>query len=467
MSQQFTILSVTNWTGSKASNNPDGGISSLRTWLENKSKRHIQDAQVQGDVMHIAINPKDLNNFTHIDGWRWAGKDIKITQGQLDAQPQNLQNPRNNSSAPSGPRNSQSGFPPRNGQPQRGGLASRVTGGPNNNFSQNQPQPQNQGKELFGQPPSGPRGGRFGQQPNGNVSNSNTNPFGKPQSNSYPNNNNKPASDDGVSNILIELIRGRYQPNNKFLDLGNLASDPAIQAANLHTQNAEKVFAAIFVLCEKRIFETREKRTEMVEAISFKGNGLKSLKEILPAASTFVQTKALDLSDNNFSQMRDITWWKKRFPRLEQIILSGNPVDSPQTREEVKTWYPNLQTYNLQPLNAPWTGANGAPNQMEINPPVPSSSPIPGAGPNGIIMTAQDHPEFPPGSTFGLPVEGKSEEQVIKEQMGLKFSYETHLKIALTEECLTANNWDYDKAMIHLNNLFSAGSIPADAFLSG
>lgn len=448
------ILSITNWTGSKAADNPDGGISSLKTWLENKSKRSIPQTHfnVQGEVVQIAIPAKDKRSFMHIDGWKWAGKDIKITEGQLDTPPSG---PRNNS-APPGPRNSQTGFQSRNDQNQKGSLGSRITGGPSNNFVQNQ------SKELFGQPPAGPRGDRFGQKPNGNVSNAN--PFSQPQPNPF-NKNAQNAPDDVVTKTLIDLIRKRYNPNDKFLNLGSLSKDPDIHAAGLNTSTADKVFAAIFVLCEQRIFETKEKRAEMVETISFKGNGLASLKEILPAASTFVMTKNLDLSDNKFSHIRDLTWWKKRFPRLEQIILSGNPVDSPQTKEEVKTWYRNLKTYNMQPLDAPWVGTGLPTQQLEVNPPVPTSSPAPGAGPNGQLLSTQGHPEFEPGSTFGLPLAGKSEEQLIKEQMGLKFSYETRLKMQYVEQCLSSNNFNYDMAINDLNIAITAGNVPADAFL--
>lgn len=448
----YIILSVTNWTGSKAAGNPDGGISSLKAWLENKSKRQIQDFQIQGDVIQIAILGKDKRSFMHIDGWKWAGKDISITEGQLSAPPQNTRN----NSVPSGPRNSQPGFQSRNDQSQRGGLGSRITGGPSHNSNQN--------KELFGQPPSGPRGDRFGQKPNGNAANSN--PFSQTQTNQF-NRNAQPATDPALESALIEVIRTRYNPNDKFLNLGSLATDPAIMATGLHTQSADKVFAAIFVLCESKIFETREKRAEMIETISFAGNGLTNVQQIQPAASTFVMTKNLDLSNNKFTHIRDLTLWKKRFPRLEQIILSGNPVDSPQTRDEVKTWYRNLKTYNMQPLNAPWVGANGvaAPNTLELNPPVPSSSPAPGAGPNGQILSTQGHPEFEPGSTFGLPTPEKTQDQVMKEQMGLKFSYETKLKMTYVEKCLTAMNFDYDRAMNALNDEYTSGNVPADAFL--
>ena len=197
----------------------------------------------------------------------------------------------------------------------------------------------------------------------------------------------------------------------------------------------------------------------MIESVSFKNNSLSTVKEILGASSTFYKIKNLDLSHNNITRIGDLAFWKNRFPGLERIILAGNPVDGPQTRDEVKKWYKGLQSYNLLPLDAPLT------NGLETQPPVPSPSPIPGAGPNGQILTPAGHPEFPDNSTFGLPLPGKPEDQIIKEQMGLKFSYETRLKMKWVEECLVTNNFDYDKALNDLNIAMSSGNVPADAFI--
>lgn len=440
-----TILSITNWTNSKASNNPDGGVSSLEGWLSNKAKRPIQASQRQGDVLQIQVLVKDKRSFLHCDGWRWAGVDIGIREGQLDSAPSA---PRNQS-APSGPRGGGFGGGQRNGS-----LSSRITDGPANGFNN---QNRNQPRELFGNAPSGPRGGGFQQnrQANGQASN---NPFG-----SQSQTNSQPPQDPGLSVILEQVIRKRYDPNAKLLDLSALAMDPLIQGAQLQSSSAEKVFSALFVTLEKSVFETREKRAEMIESVSFKNNSLNTVKEIIGASTTFYSIKNLDLSDNNFKKITDLTWWKNRFPGLEQIILAGNPVDSPQTREEVKKWYRKLKTYNLQPLDAPFVGSLQP--QLEAVPPVPTSSPAPGAGPNGQLLDTINHPEFPQGSTFGLPTPGKPEDLLMMEQLGLKFSYETGLKMSWVEECLKANNFDYDKALSDLNTAMQNGMVPADAFI--
>lgn len=431
------VLSVTGWTNSKASaGSADRGASSLVDWVQKKAQRSIRQWTVQGDALVIEILGRDKRSFFHIDGWRWAGIDVKISEGTpSQSQSQPPRGPRNQPQPiPSGPRNQANGFGSRGGS-QGTDLASRISGSSNNNsFNNNN---NNSSKELFGQQRNDSRGG-FG----GRNNNQSRNGFNQPKQDGVDNN---------LKQVLIDVVRKRYNAAEKFLDFSALATDPDIQAAGLQATSAEKVFQAIFSTCET-VFETWEKRRDMVQSLSFSKNALTTVRDIIAAASTFSRIKNLDLSDNNFSEIRALTWWKKRFPDLEQIILSGNPVDGPQTREEVKRWYRNLRTYNMQPLDAPWAGG---PQQLEINPPAPTSSPAP----------TEPHPEFGPGSTFGMPQPGKPQEQLLKEQMGLKFSFETHLKMIWVEECLQANNWNYDAAIEDVRNGIDQGKVPADAFL--
>lgn len=446
------ILSITNWTESKAKGDPDGGVASLEKWLSNKAKRPLLASQRVGDVLQIQVNAKDKRSFLHVNTWRWAGVDINVTEGQLNSAPpaQGFQN----NSLPRGPRGQQGSF--NSTQQGQGDLASRISGGPNNNFNQNR----NGSRDLF-DAPTGPRTNRFqqNQQQNGNT---NSNPFNQVSNNPFgsnQNNRNKPAksSPTQLQEALIEIVRTRYNAAEKFLDLSALREDPRVQAANLNSASVEKLFSALFTIIEEYVFETQEKRAEMIHSVSFKGNALNSVKDIIAASSTFYSVKNLDLSNNNFTGIRDISWWKNKFPHLEQIILSGNPVDSEQTRNQVRTWYKNLKGYNLVPLDAPLAGG------LEINPPIPSPSPVPGLG--GQILTSAEHPEFPPGDLFGQPTPGKPQEQVIKEQLGLRFSYATRLKMKWVEECLVANNWNYDQALSDLNTAMNNGSIPASAFI--
>lgn len=432
------ILSISGWTNSKASaGSNDRGASSLKTWLEGKAKRTITDYQVTGDVLQIAVAGRDKGSFTRLNNYRWAGIDISVVEGQLNAPPSDTRH----QNGPSGQRNQTF---------QNNSLDSRITAGPQGNSGQNR----NQGRELFGAP-SGPRGNStHNRQVNGN----NSSPFSQNNTTSKG-----PSERERLEEVLTNVIKKRFAPVEKYLDLSALALDPDIQASGLTQSSAEKVFTALFRVCEEKVWPKFHDRRQQVESLSFKDNSLTSVKEIIAAASTFSKIKNLDLSNNRFDKITDLTWWRRRFPDLEQIILSGNPVDSAQTREEVRKWYRNLKTYNMQPLDAPFVGS-GLP-KLETNPPVPTSSPMPGAGPNGEILTSAPHPEFPPGSMFGLPEPGKGEEQIRKEQLGLRLSFETGLKMKFVEQCLVATDFNYDLALETFHNAANEGNIPVDSYL--
>lgn len=440
----MAILSITNWTNSKASHDADGGQSSLEGWLKRKAKRDIIASQRDGDVLQIQVADKDKRSFLHVNGFQWAGTNVNITEGQAAAPP-----------PPRGPR-SQGGF---NQNQRNGDLSSRITGGPNGNFNH---QNRNQQKELFGNPPSGPRGGGFQQnrQQNGTSNNS---PFTQSNSSPFAQNNQQQSRDapDEAQQALIQVIRNRYNAAQKFLNLSELATDPAIQQAGLDQMPAEKVFKALFAVLEQHVFETREKRAEMIETVSFAKNNLTTVKDIIGASSTFYKIKNLDLSENKFDKINALTWWKSRFPDLEQIMLAGNPVDGPQTRAEVQRWFKKLKTYNMQPLDAqlPTATMNG----LEVNPPVPTPSPAPQSIPD--LARPEGHPEFGPGSDFGLPMPNKPQDLWQKEQIGLRLSYATRLKMVWVEKLLLSNDFNYDNALTEFNNAMNQGQVPHEAFL--
>lgn len=448
------ILTVTGWTKSKASGDADGGAASLRTWLEKKASRTIQDYQVVGDAFQMAVADGDRQRFLHVNGYTWAGVNVTIVEGQHSA-PSGRDGRNQPSSA--GPRHQSRAFGSARGN---NDLSSRITGPANGGTNQGRNR-----QDLFDQAPNGPRhsNGRINQQNGNNSSAGRHTTFnnGRNDDRSGPGN-----TDTTLLDTLAKVIHKRYLPNEKFLDLSCLATDPDFQTSGLANEQPEKVWTALFVTCERRVFETFEKRRDMVETLSLKGNAIGSVKEVIAAASTFIKLKNLDLSNNNLQRITDLVPWKKRFPSLEQIILSGNPVDSPETRNEIRSWYRNLKTYNMIPLDAPFPmPAHGAGAGLGVQPPIPTASPVPGAGPNGTLLTSQEHPEFGPGSTFGLPAPGKPDEVVLKEQMGLKFSYETGLKMQFVEEILGVNGFDYDKAMNQFMEYANSGQVPADAFV--
>ena len=412
------------------------------------------------------------------NGFTWAGVEITVTEGQLSAPPSKGagrgRDRFNNQNRTFGTQNGQNGHhtTQQNQQSRNSSLSSRITSGNNannNNHNINNHQPQSQGRnqnrELF-DAPKGPRGGGF--QNNRHTNGRQSSPFNNAPAQSIIQN---PSGSD-LETSIAEVIRRRYNAGEKFLDLSALAADPDFQRLGISNSSAEKVFKVLFVVTEKLVFETKQKRMDMVESVSFKNNGIKNVKEILGASSTFYSIKNLDLSDNNIERIGELAPWKARFPKLEQIIISGNPVDSPNLRQELQKWYRNLKTYNMLPLQAPFDGAQQAmsTDTMTINDPSFTASlqqniGVTGAGPNGEILNSAAHPEFADGAMFGLPEPGKPADQVIKEQLGLRLSYETGLKMKYVEEALVNCNFNLEQALIAFNDAMSNGNVPADAFL--
>ena len=113
----------------------------------------------------------------------------------------------------------------------------------------------------------------------------------------------------------------------------------------------------------------------------------------------------------------------------------------------------------------------------EARPNTPLQAPDPDLSlphiPNGVpaITTtpaptsAIQHPEIPPGSGIGEPRDGKSEGQLLKEQMVIQLSFATRLKVAMAEQALMANGGDMDAAKANIEQLRNEGKLGADAFL--
>lgn len=101
-------LKVTGWTNSKASTQEDRGVSSLIGFLErHASKRgslfsqkgrnpahtaHIKKSRVEGDVLSIYVPTEEVSAYAKVDGFVFAGKNIKIEGASIRAKsPQNRQ----------------------------------------------------------------------------------------------------------------------------------------------------------------------------------------------------------------------------------------------------------------------------------------------------------------------------------------------------------------------------------------
>jgi len=435
-------LAIKGWANSKLSTSQDQGVEALLGFLSKKASRPILSHTRAGRaVLLITVNTQDQDRFFHLNGFTFAGATL-VVEESLPPNPrsQNQQSHNNESRFPQSQNNSR-------GQSQ-------------GNFNQNNAQLNIRGQAQGHSVPRGPRG-QFQENSNHNQG---------PRS--------KDLQTTELENLIINLIRERYHAGDKHLILNALVADPRVTSSGLAGEDPSKVWRAIFTICEKNMWETPSKRREAIQSVSLRDDCITSVKDILSLSNVFPTIKNLDLANNQLADMDALKFWKNQFRDLEHIILTGNPVASnPDTVRTLLTWYPNLKLYNNEPVRDE-AGNINIPQQSSLAASLPSSLPaaslspslplsITPAPPTNTPTPTATHPEFPPGSTFGLPEPNKSPEVLQREQMGLQFSFETKLKMQWVENCLSANAWDYGAAIANFNTLRAQGQIPPEAYIAG
>lgn len=440
-----TQLAIKGWTKSKiAAESEDQGVGALLIFLSKKSSRNILSYWLAGrTVLIIEVNKADQDRFFHLEGFTFAGATLHVEEARNQSnRPQNQSQPQSQSQTHSQtyPRSQNSAsFESRVSQPSRG------------NYQNGTSRP----------PPTGPRG----QGPQNRSAQVPIVPASEPRRG--PN-----AVTTEVENLIISVIHRRYRPAEKHLVLNALVTEPDLLNAGLDGVTPGKVYKAIFALCETKIWETQSKRDDSVSSVSLRDNGIKSVQDIISLASTFPRLQNLDLANNSLEDLGALKFWKNQFRDLEHLILTGNPIASkPDTLSTLLQWYPKLKLYNSEPVR----GVAANPTQpfgtgvlQSTQPhPTPTLTPFPPQQPQAGAPPATVHPELPANSSFGAPLPDKPDNVLLREQMGLQFSFETKLKLQWVENCLSANSWDYATAMANFTQLKNQGQIPADAYLAG
>ena len=434
-SSNIIQLAVKGWAlpPSKWAENPSAGLNAVVPWLEKKAGRKIHDFKDIGKthVLLIDVEEQDVPRFTHLNGFTFSSANITVEESK--------QRQQNGNHAPAGPRS----------------LDSRVSAAPSGPRSL---------QTRFDQPnslnaPSGPRSNH--RHPSHNVDSMNGV-------------SNRSTSQSGSSEAqqlrttLTSIIHRRYNVAEKFLDFSNLGTDPEVQASGLVSMAPGKVWRALFSICENEVFETPAKRRDMVVSVSLASNAISSAQDVMTLSVTFPAIHNLDLSNNNLSDpQNDLRFWRNHFKSLEHLIISGNPLDTnPKHKHTLSKWWRSLKLINGQPIDMAITSA-GAANDIART---ASPAPFGNTAQNGMPIldpsqSATLHPEFGPGSTFGLPQPGKDADTLQKEQLGLKLSFETRLKMTVVEQALVATNFDYQQAFEAAGKAFEEGRLGGDSFL--
>lgn len=140
--------------------------------------------------------------------------------------------------------------------------------------------------------------------------------------------------DGSVVDVLTTVLRSRYDPSTKLLNLSGLPMDQMI-AERQFLQNevtARKTFYAIVKLAGEEF--------KQVESVSLENNALLDVGCVSNLADTYPKLLNLSLANNNIQNITGLSAFRGKFPMLRELVLSGNPVAMMQ--QEVVEMFPKL-----------------------------------------------------------------------------------------------------------------------------
>jgi nuclear RNA export factor len=156
--------------------------------------------------------------------------------------------------------------------------------------------------------------------------------------------------------VLQTVLERRYDPNTKLLNLSALGQDAVLTDMGLFQakDTAEKTFKVLMVICQD-LFKTPEAKRNAIDSVSLASNSLDYVGPVFDLAETFPDLLHLDLSNNNFTAIKQLNRWRGRFKRLQTLILDSNPIIQvePNYTKEVMEWFPKLQNLNNVVVRTP------------------------------------------------------------------------------------------------------------------
>ncbi|KAF7185856.1 mRNA export factor mex67 [Pseudocercospora fuligena] len=159
----------------------------------------------------------------------------------------------------------------------------------------------------------------------------------------------KDSQTEDVKAMLRGVLERRWNPDTKVLDLTALGQDPDLKASNMFDKSSttSKFFPALMRVLEMS-FDKQQERDEAVTGVTLANNALENLDIVKDLSRTLPSLQNLDLSNNNFANMAALDLWRRRFKKLQNLILTGNPLEQnePNFATEIIKWYPSLMFLN-------------------------------------------------------------------------------------------------------------------------
>ncbi|KAJ1972167.1 nuclear mRNA export, poly(A)+RNA binding protein [Dimargaris xerosporica] len=166
-----------------------------------------------------------------------------------------------------------------------------------------------------------------------------------------------PSPSNPVAAELTSIVRSRYNPTLKLLDLSQLETISEARRESLQldaSSQTPKFWEALFVICQKLAPDA--------EAMSLAANHLSSLACIASLGKLFPHLRNLSLEGNRITTFRDLDHLAKSThpPRdLKELVLRGNPLVAIQMQQtggdvlfvgELVKRFPKLELLDLVPI---------------------------------------------------------------------------------------------------------------------
>ncbi|CAJ2501579.1 Uu.00g044320.m01.CDS01 [Anthostomella pinea] len=148
-----------------------------------------------------------------------------------------------------------------------------------------------------------------------------------------------------IKQHLRGVLSMRYDVNAKLLNLSALGEDPALAQRGFFNGEStpEKLFRTLMAICEQ-LFKTPQAKRDAVVSISLSGNNVDDVLQIMSLTDTFPDLVNLDLSQNQFKDIKGLQKWRHRLRNCQTLLLNDNPIEvmDPSYKEELTSWFPKL-----------------------------------------------------------------------------------------------------------------------------
>ncbi|RYP03140.1 hypothetical protein DL764_005347 [Monosporascus ibericus] len=162
-----------------------------------------------------------------------------------------------------------------------------------------------------------------------------------------------------IKEQLRNILSLRYDVETKFLNLSTLGEDPGLQSMGFFSSETGpdkmvKMFRALMAICDG-IFKTPKDRREQVVSVSLAGNNIDDVLQIMALSDTFPELVNLDLSRNQFKDLKGLQKWRHRLRNIQTLLLNENPIEitNPTYKVELMSWFPKLQNLSGSQVRTP------------------------------------------------------------------------------------------------------------------